>query len=78
MRLIMLAIILLLGLTLANAFILRHDLQMAAAENYVGTSGLVQPTPSHNEWNHFVWREVGAFVITAVLYGGVASLGKRG
>jgi hypothetical protein len=77
MRLILLAIILLLGLTLANALMLRHDLQMAAAENYLGTSGLVQPVPSHNEWNRFVWREIGAFVITAVMYGVVVSLGRR-
>ncbi len=77
MRLVLLAIILLLALTLANALILRHDLQLAAAENYIGTSGLVQPTPSHNEWNRFVWREIGAFAITAVMYGTVASLGRR-
>lgn len=77
MRLIMLAIILLLGLTLANALILRNDLRMAAAQNYVGTSELVQPTPSHNEWNRFVFREIGAFVITVLMYGGVISLGRR-
>jgi hypothetical protein len=77
MRLAMLAILLLLGLTLANAFMLRRDLQMAAAQNYIGTSAIVQPTPAHNEWNRFVWREIGAFVITALMYGGVASLGRR-
>jgi hypothetical protein len=77
MRLILLAIILLLCLTLANAFILRNDLRLAAAENYVGTSGVVQNTPSHNEWNRFVWREIGAFVITAVMYGVIVSLGRR-
>jgi hypothetical protein len=50
---------------------------LAAAENYVGTSGVVQNTPSHNEWNRFVWREIGAFVITAVMYGVIVSLGRR-
>jgi hypothetical protein len=73
----MLAIILLLALTLANALMLRRDLQIAASENYLGTSGVVQPTPAHNEWNRFVWREIGAFVITAVMYGVVVSLGRR-
>ena len=77
MRLILLAILLLLALTLANALILRHDLRVAAAENYVGTSELVQPKPTHDEWNGFVWREIGALFITAAMYGTVASLGRR-
>jgi hypothetical protein len=77
MRLVLISIILLLALTLANAFILRRDMQLAAAENYVGTSGLVQDRPIHNEWNRFVWREIGAVVITAVFYGGMASMRRR-
>jgi hypothetical protein len=66
-----------LGLTLANAFILRRDMRQAAAENYLGTSALVQNKPVHDEWNGFVWREIGAVVITLVLYGVVVSMGRR-
>lgn len=76
MRLLLLAIVLLLGLTLANAFILRNEQRMAAARNYAALD-LSQRTTTHYEWDAFIWREIGAIAITGLLYGGVASLGRR-
>lgn len=76
MRLILLAVILLLGLTLANAFVMRQESRDAAAHSYAPLQ-LGQHRMKHYEWDAFIWREIGAVAFTAVLYGGVAALGRR-
>lgn len=76
MRLALMAFILLLALTLANAFILRNERRDAAARNYAALD-LTQRKTTHYEWDAFIWREIGAIAITVLLYGGVAALGRR-
>ncbi len=71
----MLALILLLGLTLANAFVYRNGVRVNDARGYAPVQ-ISQQRTNHYEWDAFVWREIGAIVLTAVLYGAVASLGR--
>lgn len=75
MRLALLALILLLGLTLANAFIYRNEVRANQGRAYAPVQ-LSQRRMNHYEWDAFVWREIGAIVLTAVVYGAVASLGR--
>jgi hypothetical protein len=76
MRLVLLAIILLLALTLVNALMLRHDMRVFHHSNYAPIHLGVR-RESHYGWDLFIWREIGAFFITAVLYGIVASLVRK-
>ena len=75
MRLALLALILLLGLTLANAFVYREGVLTNDGRAYAVVQ-LSQHRMNHYEWDAFVWREIGAVVLTAVIYGAVASLGR--
>lgn len=75
MRLALLALILLLGLTLANAFLYRNGVRANAARAYTPVQISAHRT-NHDEWDAFVWREIGAIVLTALLYGAAASLGR--
>lgn len=73
MRLLLLALIFLLALTLGNAVLMKHEKSSVAAHDYAP----IQITQSHArkyEWDAFIWREIGVIVITAVLFGGIASL----
>jgi hypothetical protein len=76
MRLVLLAIILLLALTLANALMLRHDMQAFHATN-IAPVHLGIKRESHYGWDLFVWREIAAVFITFILYGIVASFGQK-
>lgn len=58
MRLLLLAFILFLALTLGNAFWLQRE----------KSSAVVQRSADYY-WNAFAWREVGALAITVVLFG---------
>ena len=75
MRLALLAFILLLGLTLANAYVYRNGVRANNGRAYAPVQ-ISQRRTNHYEWDAFVWREIGAIVLTAVLYGAVASLGR--
>jgi hypothetical protein len=70
MRLTLLAIIFLLILTLANAFLYRKGVRLASAHDFAPVQ-LTQHRSQHYEWDAFVWREIGAIVVTAVLFAGV-------
>jgi hypothetical protein len=72
-RLLLLAFIFFLALTLVNAFWLNRERAAVASHDYAP----VQITQAHArkyEWDAFVWREIGALVITVVVFGFVASL----
>ncbi len=75
MRLVLLAAILFLGLTLANAFAYRADLDRLASSAYVPVH-LRQHWSAHAALDNAIWREIGAIVVTAVLYGAVTGLGR--
>lgn len=73
MRLLLLALIFLLALTLGNALLMKREQSDVAAHDYAP----IQITQSHAhkyEWDAFIWREIGALVLTAVVFGGAASL----
>ena len=73
MRLLLLALIFLLALTLGNAVLMKREKSNVAAHDYAP----VQITQSHArkyEWDAFIWREIGALVLTVVVFGGIASL----
>lgn len=76
MRLTLLAIIFLLILTLVNAYIYRKGLAFVAARNYAGIQ-ITDTRSLHRERDAFVWREIGAVVITIIVFGAIASSGKR-
>lgn len=73
MRLTLLAIIFLLILTLANAFLFRQGAHFASAHDYAPIQ-LTQHSMRHYEWDAFVWREIGAIVVTVLLFAGVHAL----
>ena len=75
MRLLLLAVILLLGLTLANSLLYRHDLDRLSSSVYQPVH-LREHWTAHAALDNAIWREIGAIVVTAVLYGTVAALGK--
>lgn len=66
----LLAIIFLLILTLANAFLYRRGVQFVNAHDFAPVQ-LTQHRSQHYEWDAFVWREIGAIVITVVLFAGL-------
>lgn len=73
MRLLLLALIFFLALTLGNAFWLNRERAYVAAHDFAP----LQITHAHArkyEWDAFVWREIAALVITAVGFGFVASV----
>lgn len=70
MRLILLGIIFLLILTLANAWLFRKGKNFVGAHDYAPIQ-LTQHRADHYEWDAFVWREIGAVVVTVVLFGGL-------
>lgn len=76
MRLLLLAVIFLLALTLGNAVLMKREKVSVAAHDYAP----LQITQSHArkyEWDAFIWREIGALVITVLVFGGIASVRSR-
>ncbi len=69
MRLTLLAVIFLLVLTLVNAYLFRKGARMIAGHDYAPVQ-LTQQRTLHYEWDAFIWREIGAVVITVVLFAG--------
>ncbi len=72
MRLLLLGFIFLLLLTLGNAWLFQREQQHAAGSSYAPVQ-LEQPVKTHYEWDAFVWRELAAIVISAVVFGAIAS-----
>ena len=68
----LLAVIFGLGLTLANAVALQHNTQFANAHDYAPLQ-LTKGRASHYEWDMFIARELGAIVVTALLFGTIAN-----
>ena len=75
MRLALLALIFLLLLTLGNAMLYRRSEHFATAHDAAPLQ-LTQARETHYEWDAFVWREIGAVVVTALLFGAIASAGR--
>jgi hypothetical protein len=76
MRLTLLGIIFALILTLANAYVYRKNVKFAIAHDYAPLQ-LTQRRETHYEWDMFIWREIGAIIVTSVLFGIIASTGRR-
>jgi hypothetical protein len=72
-RLLMLAIVFLLVLTLVNALMLKHDLLWLHNMNWAPVHLGIR-RERHYGWDLFVWREIGALFITMLLFGAIASL----
>ncbi len=64
----MLGLIFLLVLTLINAFLFRKGSHMIAEHSYAAVQ-LSEKRSIHYEWDAFIWREIGAIVVTIVLFG---------
>ena len=81
MRLALLALIFLLILTLGNAWLYHRAVQEARARTVAPLqqplSQPVSPNALPDEWRDFIDREIGAIVITAVIFGIIASTGRR-
>ena len=73
MRLLLLAVILFLALTLGNAFWLNRERAKVASSDYAVVQ-VTKPQARKYEWDAFVWREIGALVITVVVFGFVATM----
>lgn len=73
MRLLLLAFIFLLILTLGNAWLLKRERSFMSAHDYA-TLQITQPHAHKYEWDAFIWREIGAVVVTVVLFGVIASV----
>lgn len=76
MRLLLLALIFLLLLTLGNAWLMQRERRFATDHDYA-TIQLTQRSSDKYEWDAFTWREISAFVITVLVFGGIASIGPR-
>jgi hypothetical protein len=76
MRLILLAVILLLALTLVNALMFRQEMLAFHHTNWVPVH-LGIKRESRYGWDLFIWREIAAIVVTAVAYGIAASLTQK-
>jgi hypothetical protein len=76
MRLLMLAFIFLLILTLGNAWLMKREQSYVTAHDFARIQ-ITQAHATKYEWDAFIWREIGEIVITAVVFGGIASLVKR-
>lgn len=81
MRLALLALIFLLILTLGNAWLYHREVQVARARTVAPLqqplSQPASPNALPDEWQHFIEREIGAIVITILLFGTIASMGRR-
>lgn len=76
MRLLLLAVIFLLALTLGNAVLMKREKTNETAHDYAP----VQVTQEHArkyQWDAFLWREIGALVATVLVFGTIASLRAR-
>lgn len=73
MRLLLIAFIFFLALTLGNAFWLNRERAAVAARDYAPVQ-ITQDHAQKYEWDAFLWREIGALVITVVIFGFVASV----
>jgi hypothetical protein len=75
-RLLLLAVIFFLALTLGNAVLMKREKASETAHDYAP----IQITQEHArkyEWDAFVWREIGALVVTVLVFGTIASLRRR-
>lgn len=73
MRLLLLACIFLLLLTLGNAWLMKREQADVRAHDYAPVQ-ITQAHASKYEWDAFIWREIGAIVVTALVFGAIASL----
>lgn len=76
MRLILLACIFLLVLTLGNAWLMKRERTYATSHDYAPIQ-ITQPHARKYEWDAFIWREIGAIALTAVVFGVIASARPR-
>ncbi|HET9097073.1 MAG TPA: hypothetical protein VFN37_10450 [Candidatus Baltobacteraceae bacterium] len=76
MRLMLLALIFLLVLTLGNAWLMKRERSAVAAHDYAPLQ-ITQPHARKYEWDAFIWREIGALVLTVLVFGTVASQRRR-
>lgn len=73
MRLLLLALIFLLLLTLGNAWLMRRERTYLNAHDYAPVQ--IRHTRAHRYmWYGFAWREIGALVLTVVVFGGIHAL----
>lgn len=73
MRLLLLALIFFLALTLGNAWLMKRERSFATAHDYAPLQ-VTQPHARKYEWDAFTWREIGALVLTVVVFGWIASV----
>ncbi len=73
MRLLLLAFIFLLVLTLGNAWLMRREQASLTARDYAPLQ-LTQRHADKYEWDAFIWREIGALVVTVVVFGAIAAV----
>jgi hypothetical protein len=76
MRLTMLAIIFFLILTLGNAYMYREGHAWIVARDYAAIQ-LSHKLVVRVQRDAFVWREIGAVVITMLIFGAIASIRIR-
>jgi hypothetical protein len=76
MRLLLLAFIFLLLLTLGNALLMTREKKDVTAHDFARVQ-ITQAHATKYEWDAFVWREIGAIAITAVVFGSIASLQRH-
>ncbi len=70
MRLLLLALIFFLALTLGNAVLLKREKTYVAAHDFAPVQ-ITQPHARKYEWDAFVWREIGVLVLTVLVFGGI-------
>ncbi len=70
MRLLLLALIFFLALTLGNAVLLKREKTYVAAHHFAPVQ-ITQPHARKYEWDAFVWREIGVLVLTVLVFGGI-------
>lgn len=73
MRLALLALIFLLVLTLGNAYLLKRERAYVAAHDYAPLQ-LRRARTGRYERYGFAWREIGAVVLTVLVFGGIQAL----
>lgn len=70
MRLLLLALIFFLSLTLVNAFLMKRERTYVAEHDFAPIQ-VTQPHAHKYEWDLFIWREIGALVITVLVFGSI-------
>lgn len=70
MRFWMLAFIFLLLLTLGNAWLMHRERMFAHAHAYAPIQ-IGERLKHTGEWDAFIYREIGAIIITTIVYGGI-------